>query len=130
MVSVGRSKDASRTEMERVRLRKLGWLSEIVCSPVLAFNEHGVMQAVPSRPSKTAVAPGGWLFTIISTECVGRVISFLGTAGRRGGAGFSSSAGAGWGAGSETSGLVSGGGSIGLGVGGGAASCFIGLGVS
>src|SRR5262245_273072 len=37
----------------------------IVCSPALAFKLHGVVHAVPARPSSVAVAPGGWLTTRI-----------------------------------------------------------------
>src|ERR1700722_8599270 len=93
--------------MGRVRGLKAGWLKVIVCSPMLAFNEQGVMQAVPSRPSKVAVAPRGWLFTRISTEWPGRTDSFFGTIGRGANAGDSTPiSGAVW-AGSETSGLVS-----------------------
>src|SRR5262245_44942739 len=68
IVKTGRSTGESVTLIERVVVLNPARLSASVCSPMLALSMHGVTQAVPGNPSRTTVAPEGWLRTGTSTD--------------------------------------------------------------
>src|SRR5258706_7792875 len=93
IVKTGSSTGFSVTLIGRMMVRNPARLKVTVCSPILAFNTHGVTQDVPGSPSRMTVAPEGWLRMGTSMEL--GILAVLGF-GSRGLAGGASTGSVGW----------------------------------